>query len=348
MSNRNSVLIVTLLLCLSTTILPAQEQPRFRVMWWNVENLFDTRHDTLKNDREFLPDGLRHWNYGRYKKKLGNLARVITAVGEWTPPVLVGLCEVENDTVLRDLTCYSPLAEQGYRYVMTDSPDERGIDVALLYQPHRFKLLSQQSIRIGSFNGKNRPTRDVLHVCGLLLNNDTIDVFVCHFPSRSGGVKESEPYRLFVAEKVRTKADSLMSVRKQPKLIIMGDLNDYPENRSIAKVLGAVAPPMAPEPCTLYHLLARKARQRHFGSYKYQGQWGLLDHLIVSGSLIEASSSFYTSEDKANVFQAPFILTEDEKTGGKQPFRTYNGMKYQGGYSDHLPIYTDFFIKEIE
>lgn len=332
------------ILCAMTASLSAQEDTPFRVMSWNVENLFDIRHDTLKNDQEFLPDALRHWNYRRYKKKRDDIARVITAVGQWDPPVLVGLCEVENDSVLRALTRYSPLKEQGYRYVMTDSPDERGIDVALLYQRDRFKLLSHRSISIGAFGKRNRPTRDILHVSGLIHTRDTLDVFVCHFPSRSGGAKESEPYRLFVAQKLRAQADSLLSARRHPQLIIMGDFNDYPENKSISQVLGAVAPPSHPAPNKLYHLLARKARQRDYGSYKYQGEWGLLDHLIVSGTLLDTSANFFTTEEKADVARLPFLLIEDKKYGDMQPFRTYYGMKYQGGYSDHLPVYVDFTL----
>ena len=262
----------------------AEERIPFRVMSWNVENLFDTHHDTLKNDNEFLPDAIRHWNYTKYKKKLADMARVITAVGEWNPPALVGLCEVENDSVLRDLTRRSPLKELSYRYVMTSSPDLRGIDVALLYQRDLFKLLSFRSIPIPSFK-HHRPTRDLLHVSGLLLTGDTLDVIVCHLPSRSGGVKESEPYRLHAA---------------------------------------------------------RKATSRHFGSYKYHRKWGLLDHLIVSGNLLDTSSKFFTGEDKATVARLPFLLTEDKKYGDDEPFRTYKGMKYQGGISDHLPVYADF------
>ena len=158
----------------------AEERIPFRVMSWNVENLFDTHHDTLKNDNEFLPDAIRHWNYTKYKKKLADMARVITAVGEWNPPALVGLCEVENDSVLRDLTRRSPLKELSYRYVMTSSPDLRGIDVALLYQRDLFKLLSFRSIPIPSFK-HHRPTRDLLHVSGLLLTGDTLDVIVYRF-----------------------------------------------------------------------------------------------------------------------------------------------------------------------
>lgn len=336
------------LLLLLPPSLYAQKGTPFRVMFWNVENLFDTRHDSLKNDKEFMPDALRHWTYSRYKKKLANVARGITVVGEWTPPVLVGLCEVENETVLRDLTRYSPLKEQGYRYVMTHSADERGIDVALLYQPDRFKLLSANSFFPGVPTFPGRPTRDILHVSGQLLNGDTLDVMVTHLPSRSGGEKQSEPYRLFVAQKIKATADSLMSVRLYPKLIIMGDFNDYPTNQSVAKVLNAAIPPAQPEPDKLYHLLARKAKAPEFGSYKYRGEWGLLDHLIISGTLLNPQEKLFTSEEDANVARLPFLLTEDEKYGDVQPFRTYIGMRYQGGYSDHLPVYTDFRFTQSE
>lgn len=333
----------------------------FRVMEWNVENLFDTRHDSLKNDYEFLPDALRHWNYSRYKKKLADIARVITAVGEWNPPALVGLCEVENDTVLRDLTAYSPLKESKYRYVMTHSPDPRGINVALLYQRDLFKLLSHRSVPIPVLKA-HRPTRDLLHVSGLLLTGDTLDIIVCHLPSRSGGAKESEPYRLHAAKIMRAEADSLLKCRSHPQLIIMGDFNDYPDNKSIREILEAEAPPIfsdaskpasAPDcpvnpavpvsPLKLYHLLARKAKISNSGSYKYHGEWGLLDHIIVSGTLLPGTSGpFFTDERKANIVRLPFLLVEDEKYGGKEPFRTYKGIRYQGGVSDHLPICTDF------
>lgn len=328
--------------------LAAQKSAPFRVMFWNVENLFDTQHDSLKNDIEFLPDALRHWNYRRYKKKLANVARVITAVGEWTPPALVGLCEVENDRVLRDLTRYSPLKEQGYRYVMTNSADERGIDVALLYQRERFKLLSANSLSPGLPTPQSRPTRDILHVSGQLLTGDTLDVLVTHLPSRSGGEKQSEPYRIFVARKLKTVADSLINIRRHPQLVIMGDFNDYPTNRSVTEVLKATPPTPRPEPDKLYHLLARKALSPNFGSYKYRGEWGLLDHLIVSGTLFNPKENLFTSEDKAHVARLPFLLTKDEKYGDVQPFRTYVGMKYQEGYSDHLPVYVDFLLTQSE
>lgn len=340
------IILISLFLCPYT--LYGQEKKdtlTFRIMSYNVENLFDCKHDSLKKDTEFLPDAVRHWNYSKYKKKLDAIARVITAVGEWTPPALVALCEVENDSVLRSLIRYSALREAGYRYVMTHSPDERGIDVALLYQRGIFKMLSFQSLPVKRPRKNNRPTRDILHVSGILLNHDTLDVFVAHFPSRSGGAKESEPYRISAAQCLKDAADSVYKQRKHPQIIIMGDFNDYPNNKSVQEILKAEIPPATEDsllPDRLYHLLARKCiANKHFGSYKYQGEWGLLDHMIVSGTLLKTDAPLYTNERNTDIFRPPFILTEDKKYGGKQPFRTYYGMKYQGGYSDHLPVWTE-------
>lgn len=316
----------------------------FRTIFWNVENLFDTHPDTLKNDEEFLPEGIRRWHFKRYRKKLDDIARTLVAAGEWEPPVLVGLCEVENDKVLLDLTLRSPLKEIGYRYVMTSSADVRGIDVALLYRRDRFKLLSYRAVEIPPLRDYP-PTRDVLHVCGLLPTKDTLDVLVCHFPSRSRGFKESEPYRLHAAQMVRAQTDSLLKHRSAPRLLVMGDFNDYPTNRSLREVLRVEAPPDSPSVEKCYHLLARKARSSDYGTYKLKGGWGLLDHLMVSGLLLDKRSSFYTDEASAGVLRLPFLLKEDDKYGGTKPHRTYNGMMYEGGVSDHLPLYVDFYFR---
>ena len=317
----------------------------FRVVGYNVENLFDTRHDSLKNDYEFLPTSTRHWNYSKYRKKLNALARTLTAIGGWTPPALVALCEVENDSVLRDLTRYSLLREADYRYIITRSPDERGIDVALLYQRHLFKPLSHQNIRVTPPDRKLRPTRDILHVCGLLLNGDTLDVLIAHFPSRRGGTKASEPYRLHVAQVLKRTADSLLHHRECPQLLLMGDFNAPPTSKAVRETLQAQAPSSEKTPATdrLYHLLARKAKeQRAYGSYKYQGHWELIDHLIVSGNLLHPTNGLHTCEAQADVFTAPFLLEPDRKYGGKQPNRTYIGPRYHGGTSDHLPVVAEF------
>lgn len=341
-------------LCLSFLVLShfhgltqeRQDTVTFRVMSYNVENLFDYKHDTLKNDQEFLPEAVRHWNYAKYKKKLDDIARVIVAVGGWDLPALVALCEVENDSVLVDLTRYSALREADYRYLITSSQDERGIDVALLYQRALFKPLSQQNLRVEKPHKNSRPTRDILHVSGLLLNRDTLDIFVVHFPSRSGGAKQSASYRNKAAACVKEMTDSLFQIRQRPQIIIMGDFNDYPHSSSIKEILQAGKVPLSStllQPHRLYHLLARRASTRkRIGTYKYMGAWQWLDHIIVSGTLLQPQAPLHTSEEKANVFTPSFLLTDDPKFGGRQPFRTYNGMRYQGGYSDHLPVYAEF------
>ncbi|MDR0658007.1 MAG: endonuclease [Mediterranea sp.] len=342
-----------LLFCLFTVPLSSREKETFRVMFWNVENLFDTERDSLKQDEEFTPASMRGWNTGRYKKKMADVSRVITAVGEWEPPALVGLCEVENDKVLHYLTRYSPLKSHGYQYVMTESQDLRGIDVALLYQKDKFRLLGHNHIRT-DLGINERPTRDILHVTGLAPTKDTLDVMVVHFPSRSGGERESEPKRLLVAQRLRNAVDSLIAVRQEARVIIMGDFNDYPENRSIREVLGVKLLGETSDKDALYHLFAHKAvgkdkdQEMHaefsggYGSYKYRGEWGIFDHLIVSGKLLDSSACFHTGESHAGVVRLPFLFVEDEKFGGLQPFRTYNGVRYQGGYSDHLPVRGDF------
>lgn len=331
----------------------AQDSYRFRIVSYNVENLFDYQHDSLKNDYEFLPDATRHWDYNKYVKKLDDLGRVIIATGEWTPPALVGLCEVENERCLTDLTEHSLLKEAGYRYMMTESPDQRGIDVALLYQREVFKPVSIKTYRVPPLTKEKNATRDILHVTGELPNRSLLDVFVCHLPSRSGGEKESEPYRLLAAGVLKQAVDSLLQVRKKAQVVIMGDFNDYYNNRSVEEVVGAKpVTTLKANKQQLFHLLAAKEKAlKDYGSYRYRGEWNSLDHLIVNGRLLRQKGSFHIlpSDDaffvKADVFSADFLLEDDERYGGKLPFRTYAGMKYQGGYSDHLPIYADFVLK---
>ena len=319
--------------------IPAAAQEVFRVMEYNVENLFDCRHDSLKQDEEFLPGSLRGWNHVRYGEKLENIARVILAA---EIPDLVGLCEVENEYCVKGLAAHSSLRGAGYKYAMTDSPDERGIDVALLYRSDTFRHLYTQSVRIPNEEVGRRPTRDILHVAGRMVSGDTLDVFVCHLPSRSGGEKETEPYRLFVAGYLRRSADSVMAVRQSPNVIVMGDFNDYPSNRSIAEVVGAVKPEGAVKPRTLYNLMDGKPG----GTYRYHGEWGTLDQMIVSGHLLGGNLHVRTCYENARILRFPFLLEDDTRYGGEIPFRTYKGVKYHGGYSDHLPVLLELEVLE--
>jgi predicted extracellular nuclease len=340
-------LIILALLVVGSPLLRAQNT--FRAMSYNVENLFDCQHDSLKDDSQYLPDSKYQWTENRYRDKLGHIAEVIAASAVTTKkdthlPDLVALCEVENDHCLTDLVNHTTLhgnAGRVYDYVMTDSPDKRGVDVALLYQPGSFQLLSKQCIGIPYEEVNRRPTRDILHATGLLQSGDTLDVFVCHMPSRAGGQQQSEFYRLFACGILHYTADSVMMARQHPNVLIMGDFNDYPDDRSIHDVLGAREPQGSLEPHRLYNLMAG----RQDGTYRYRGEWGVLDHIIVSGYLLQGHKSIQTSKEKAQILRHPFLLEEDKKYGGEIPFRTYYGPNYHGGYSDHLPVCVDFQVK---
>lgn len=315
-------------------------------MFYNVENLFDTQNDSLKNDDEFLPDGAMRWTGWKYWQKLKNITRVITAVGGMQSPALVGLCEIENDSVIFDLTRRSPLRAQGYQYIVTDSPDRRGIDVALLYQPHQFNLLHHQEYEIAFRDRTARPTRNILHAVGKIINGDTLDIFVCHWPSRSGGQRESEPARIDAATLLRAKVDSIFLVRENSHIIIMGDFNDHPDNKSLFVTLKARSINYHLDNLELYNLFFHRTKERDFGTYAYQGRWEILDQFIVSGDLLSANSAIRVKNNEANVFKPDFLLQTDRNTGKKKPFRTYLGPRYLGGFSDHLPIYLDLLIDD--
>lgn len=302
-------------------------------MFYNAENLFDTKDDKDKSDEEFLPESVRHWTFKRYKDKLDKLARVIVHSSTEQLPDLVGLCEVENDSCMTGLVRHSLLKEGGYRYVMTHSPDERGIDVALMYQRASFKLIETNSIRVPHEEMGERPTRDILHVTGKIVSGDTIDVFVVHKPSRAG-IGQSRDYRNKVSLLLAENIVLLTGKRSFPHVIVMGDFNDYPEDESLTMLY----------PYDLHNLTKGKRP----GTYKYKGSWGIFDQILVSGSLLSKDSSVRTSRDKCHILTHPFLLEEDEQYGGEKPFRTYNGMKYQGGYSDHLPVALDMDIYERE
>ncbi len=334
--------ILFIILLITTFQVPAQS--KFRVMFYNVENLFDTFDDPEKEDSDFLPEGSRRWTQGRYRNKLNNIARVISSAGEWDTPVLVGMCEVENDTVVRDLIQYSPLKKMKYRYVMTRSADARGIDVALLYQRDRYKYIGHHCYRVHFPKNPQKKTRDILHVSGQVISGDTLDVFVCHFPSRRSGELESEPDRVQVASIVRAKVDSLMKIRGKANILIMGDFNDEPSNKSIAVTLGALPSSGKILKTNLYNLFHAFEKRKNEGSYKYGRQWNMLDQVIVSGNLMDRKQHFHVLPETATIFRPEFLTTEDTTNGGIRPKKTFHGMKHEGGFSDHFPVLVDFSV----
>ena len=330
--------IIFFFLCFSAC--GQSDSGNFRVLFYNVENLFDTFDNPQKNDDEFLPGAYRHWTQKRYYTKINNIAKVISSAGEWGAPAMIGMCEVENETVIRDLIRNSPLKKTDYRFVITHSPDQRGINVALLYQRDQFKYLGHQIYTIRFPKNKQKATRDILHVTGQVISLDTVDVFVCHFPSRRAGENESESDRILAASILKSKTDSLMRIRKNANIIVMGDFNDEPSNRSMAQTLNALPVSQKPEAKKLYNLFHHFEKKA--GSYKYKDQWNMLDQIIVSGNLIAGTGSFKVLPHTATIFSRSFMLTEDKTHGGKRPRKTFHGMKYESGYSDHFPVFVDF------
>lgn len=327
----------------------AQKEVPFRVLWYNVENMFDTADNPKTEDDEFLPEGNRHWTPKRYYHKLRQLAKVITAAGEWDTPALVGLCEVENDSVLTHLLTRTPLRHQEYRYCMTKGSDTRGIQVALLYQRDKFACIGHTSYPIRTTGKHHKPTRDILHIWGMIATGDTLDVLLCHFPSRYGGEKETEKHRMDAARTLRSLCDSLHTIRNIPQLLLMGDFNDLPQDKSIRQTLAARPLPadivITPERnLVLYNLFADPSHLQLPGSHKYQGEWNQLDQIIVSTNLISPTHSIRLQPASIRLFAPLFLLTKDKTWRGIRPKRTYYGYTYEGGYSDHLPLSVDWTI----
>lgn len=315
------------MIAFAPSVLTAQN---FSLVELNCENLFDCRHDSLKQDAEWLPEGQRHWSPARYRRKLNHIAQEIlscqpadtTAVALGVPD-LVALVEVENDSVLLHLTRRSLLRNAGYEYLMTASPDVRGIDVALLYQPLSFRPLCYDYLDIPPLEGM-RPTRDILYVQGETLHADTLHLFVVHAPSRFGGERKTRPNRQLVASRL---AEAIAQLPADAKVIVVGDFNDYADDPALRFL----------EAHGLHNVTAatQGLHGQAQGTYRYQGRWQSIDHVLVSKALLPAVRQTYVND-------APFLLEEDKKYGGVRPLRTYVGYRYQRGFSDHLPLVVRF------
>ncbi|HKL39857.1 MAG TPA: hypothetical protein VJ894_04215, partial [Cryomorphaceae bacterium] len=299
--------------------------------FYNVENLFDTIDDPLKKDNEFTPDSAKGWNSYRYSQKIEKLSEVISSMGSSPGPAVIGLCEVENIDVLRDLAANAQLSKGKYEPILIEGPDQRGIDVALLYSKKQFKPISSDSYSI-DLGAEERPTRDILHVRGKLKGGPMIHIFVNHWPSRYGGQEKSEPKRIAAAKVLATKTDSIHRMYPDEEIICMGDFNDYPDNRSLTEFL-----PTGEADLLVNLMTGLKETKR--GSYNYRGDWDFLDQLIVSRSLTDGELPDIVRGSTAPFFTDSMVYTHP-KYGDIKPKRTYGGPEYFGGYSDHLPVYT--------
>ncbi len=295
-----------------------------RIVLYNVENLFDTIDDPRTNDDDFLPRGRLRWTAGRYAHKLERLAQAIAWSGEGPPPI-VGLAEVENRAVVEDLAATMPLAAVPYVVVHHDSPDERGIDVALLVDPAHARVRAHEALRVPLAGGDR--TRDVLHAQLELAAGEVLHVLVAHWPSRRDGPEVSGPKRMAAASVVRRQVDAILHDDPDARVLIMGDLNDGPTDASVAEGLGAVCDPSREAP--LYALMCIDQPEGH-GSYNYQGEWSYLDQFIVSRALLHEVDHAKAHWDQRLLFRHPRY--------GRSPDRTYAGTDHKGGYSDHLPV----------
>ena len=279
-----------------------------RIVSYNVENLFDTKHDTLKNDSSFLPEGMHHWTYRRYQTKIDRIAQVLVNIGGWESVPLVGLCEVENARCLRNL-CYK-LRRFHYKYVHYDSPDERGVDVALLYDSTRLSILNSRALSL-SLDGD--ATRDILYVSALYEQRDTVYVMMCHLPSQLGGASNTDWKRQRAKSLIQSQIDSIFLFQPSANIVVMGDMNTSAQD-DLTGMVNLMIP-------------IQKMGQ---GTHKYQGIWTCLDQFYVSQSIATKATT--------TIFSPWWLLEEDTKYLDYKPHRTYIGFRYNDGYSDHLPI----------
>ncbi len=341
--------ITVFLFCCFTLSLFAQDK-QYKVTcvgFYNLENLFNTSDDENR-DEEFLPEGKKSWTSELYQEKLGNIADVVANIGtELTPDgvAILGVAEIENKGVLEDFVKQEKIASRNYQIVHFDSPDFRGIDVGLLYNPKYFELTNSKALPLINFNkeGERRFTRDVLLVSGIM-DGDEVHVLVNHWPSRRGGQKATAKYRNNGADLCKKVCDSLLIENPNAKIMIMGDLNDDPTSPSVKKHLAAQRSKDSVKKGGLYNPWENYYR-KGIGTLAYRDAWSLFDQIIISKGLIDQKAGGYQFY-KAQIFNKKHLV---QKTGQYKgyPKRTFVGDTYQGGYSDHFPVYISL-IKEVK
>lgn len=335
-----SISFFIVLICSLYTLCAQEVAQRIPIAFYNVENLFDY-HDDANDDAEFLPSSKRKWTEARYQKKLSNIARVLGDIADKGAAV-VGLAEVENHHVLEDLVLSPNIQKRHYSIVHYDSPDPRGVDCALLYDPEVFHL-RQSGVRFVELPDRPRIlTRDILFATGTI-GGELFHFIVGHWPSRFGGDPASAGRRMVTAQTMRQVADSLLREHPGSKAILMGDFNDDPFDSSVLDGLGLCQEVEETLPTELYSPMLSMYRQGG-GTLAYKGRWNLFDIMAVSGNLLKKNTQglhLYQdpeSHQLAFIFRREYLLQQDEKYRGV-PFRTFAGSKYLGGYSDHLPVY---------
>jgi predicted extracellular nuclease len=314
----------------------------FLVVSYNVENLFDTINAPQFEDDEFTPSGEKAWTYERYEKKLKDLAHVVLSIPGKELPAVIGLAEIENRGVLEDLIAQRGLRKGDYEIVHEDGADPRGIECALLYRPDLFTYKSHKYIPIVDPVDPEYLHRGILHVQGKAPDGSNLHIFMNHWKSRSGGMKETEKKRMFSAITLRKQLDILLAKESGFKVIIMGDFNDEPTNRSITNGLSALNKRRNIEMGDHYNLFYDLHNTGGQGSYNYRGTWNMLDQMIVSYNLLNQKQGLSTGFDGGHILKEEWMLYVSEKYEESLPSATYGGPQYYGGPGDHLPIYVEF------
>ena len=314
-----------------------------RIAFWNMENFFDPFVDSTKAYNAFTEDGMQHWTKSRFYKKRNNMYKAILAMSENRPLGIIGMCEVENEYVLGAIFDQTPLKKHNYRFVHYEGPDKRGIDPAIVYSLDHFQLVESAVFPYYNPEDTAYHSRDILYAKFIGKQNDTLHIFVNHWPSRYSGELETVGSRSCSAAILRAKVDSIcasMPDGYQAKVIMMGDLNDCPTDPSVYDVLRARHPSEMEEGCFI-NLFGKKDGLGFEGTLKHQADWQIFDQIIVTEGVMEDREGLHYQEGSARIFHADFMLEDDEVYHGKKLFRTYIGPRYFGGFSDHLPVYID-------
>jgi len=312
------------------------ESGEFKILFYNLENLFDIKDDSLTNDENFTAEGEMHWTFNRLNSKLKNVSKVVIAAGGWKTPDILLFCEIENRYVLEKLANETPLKNTAYKIIHKESQDHRGIDVAMLYNSERFYPISYKYHPL-IFKNEVLKTREILCVSGIVDGKDTIHILGNHWPSRYSGLLETRELREAAAHLLRSLIEQLKTDYKNPKIVIAGDFNENPDDKSIVDILGARSYESVAGDSAIYNLSTTWSKANS-GTLKYQSQWFVFDQIMVSGVLLNSTSRLSANPENASIVNLPFLLEEDKKFGGRKPYRTYNGFDYQGGFSDHLPV----------
>lgn len=334
MKNKLIVLIFSVVLVSLFSSCSRKTSQGFSFAFYNVENLFDTINDPAINDSRYVPDSDLQWDTEKYEHKLDNLAKVMSVVDSTGFPTVFGLSEVENLSVVSDLAKHRELKKAGYKILHKDSPDGRGIDVALLYQPKKYKPIETHFIQPDFPMKSAHKTRDILYSKGVVGKNDTIHIFVNHWVSRWGGQEKTEPNRIFIADLLKHITDSIFEVNPNANILIAGDLNDNPTDKSLMEHLIAKEPTASPSAKTLYNLSLIPFKNGE-GSLYYKS-WDMFDQIIVSTALLQGKNGLKTKGNQT-VIKKDWMLYHPKK-GPARPSRTA-AKNYYGGYSDHLPVF---------